>query len=211
MTVKQSELPLFFWRLFPLFFFPSISDHLFSLFSCNPMCAFLCTSFLHSPAVLFLIFHTHSPMFLMFLCILGKTSQMYVLWSGKNLGFSSFLNEKIERRDKPAWEQLVALRREMEMSACISGYDWNKSPDVDFQQHWSPLTSAFCFHPCKFFMCKVWVSEIEGEQDQNGWLWGKSFRGWKIKCFIPGSNLQSPILQVIRNAGNHKEMHSTFY
>lgn len=60
-------------------FSPSIYYDLFSFFSCNPMCAFLCTLFLHSSAVLFLISHPHSPMLPMFLCILGKNSQMYML------------------------------------------------------------------------------------------------------------------------------------
>lgn len=77
------------------------------------MCAFLCTLFLHSSAVLFLVCHSHSSTFPMFLCILGKISQMYMLWSGKNLGFSSFFNEKLEKRDKPTREQPVALSKEM--------------------------------------------------------------------------------------------------
>lgn len=115
------------------------------------MCAFLCTLFLHSSAVLFLISHTHSPMFPMFPCILGKISQMYVLWSGKSLGCSSFLNEKIKREETNPLENsqwLWAGRWECQLA--LSGYDWKKSPNVDFQQHWSLLTSAFCFHPCKF-------------------------------------------------------------
>lgn len=42
-----------------------------------------------------------------------------MLWSGKTLGFSTFFNEKIEKRDKPTTEQPVALSREMRMSTCM--------------------------------------------------------------------------------------------
>lgn len=117
------------------------------------MCAFLCTLFLHSSAVLFLISHPHSPMLSIFLCILGKISQMYMLWSGKNLGFSSFLKWKQKQRKEtnPLENSQWLWAGKWECQFAHSAYDWNKAPDVDFQQHWSPPTAAFCFHPCKFF------------------------------------------------------------
>lgn len=52
---KAIRAAIIFVKTFPTVLFPSISYHLFSFFSCNPMCAFLCTLFLHSSAVLFLI------------------------------------------------------------------------------------------------------------------------------------------------------------
>lgn len=77
---KAIRAAIIFVKTFPTVLFPSISYHLFSFFSCNPMCAFLCTLFLHFSAVLFLISHPCSPKFPMLFCILGKISQkLYVL------------------------------------------------------------------------------------------------------------------------------------
>lgn len=98
---------------------------------------------------------------------------MYVLWSGKNLGFAGFLNENKRENRQTHWTTASSYEQgDGKVNLHILGMT-EISPKMlisnNTDLHWHQPSASIL---ASLFMCKVWVSEIEGEQDQNGWLWG---------------------------------------